>query len=141
MIDGPLTLEPLAAPAGSIHLALAAMAYLALKHAIADYGLQTPYQWRNKSAYGHPGGLIHSGLHAVLTLPVFLILPAASAAFAAAVIAGEFVVHYHLDWVKEQLTRARELTPQDAAYWRLHGVDQLLHTLTYVVIVGLLSTR
>ena len=57
------------------------------------------YQWRNKGFYGHPGGLLHAGIHLVLTLPVFLLLIPPSLAFAAAVVAGEYIVHYHIDWL------------------------------------------
>jgi hypothetical protein len=41
-------------------LALAAVAVLMVKHAVADFYLQTPYQFLNKGKYGHPGGFIHA---------------------------------------------------------------------------------
>ena len=41
-------------------LALAAVAVLMVKHALADFYLQTPYQYLNKGTYGHPGGLLHA---------------------------------------------------------------------------------
>ena len=34
-------------------LTLAAVAVLMLKHAVADFYLQTPYQYLNKGTYGH----------------------------------------------------------------------------------------
>jgi hypothetical protein len=40
-------------------LALAAVAVLMFKHAVADFYLQTAYQYLNKGKYGHPGGFIH----------------------------------------------------------------------------------
>ena len=111
---------------------------LSLKHTIGDYFLQTPYQYLNKGIYGHPGGLVHSALHALLTLPIFLILPRSSALLALAIIAGEFVIHYHLDWSKEQLVKKYKLTQSDTWFWYLFGLDQLGHMVTYVAIIAIL---
>jgi len=121
-----------------INAILLAFIMLAVKHTIADYFLQTPYQYLNKGTYGHPGGIIHAGFHALLTLPVFLILPASSIALAIAIIVGEFVIHYHLDWSKEQLVKRYMLTHADAWFWHLFGLDQLGHMLTYVAIITIL---
>jgi hypothetical protein len=46
------------------------------KHAVADFYLQTAYQYSNKGKYGHPGGIIHAGIHAALTPLVCLALVA-----------------------------------------------------------------
>lgn len=111
---------------------------LSMKHTVGDFFLQTSYQYLNKGIYGHRGGLIHSGLQALLTIPVFLVLPPSSALLAIAIIAGEFVVHYHLDWSKEQLVKRYELTHEDPWFWHLFGLDQLGHLLTYVAIIAIL---
>lgn len=113
-------------------------AILCVKHTIADYFLQTAYQFKNKGIYGHPGGLIHAGLHIALTPAVFIVLPPASVLQAAAILAGEFVVHYHLDWTKEQLVKRYELTQANPWFWHLFGLDQLGHSLTYLVIIAVL---
>ena len=42
---------------------LLGLAYLMAKHALADFFLQTKYQWANKGRYGHPGGLLHAAIH------------------------------------------------------------------------------
>lgn len=109
---------------------------LQLKHFLFDFVLQTPYQLKNKGTYGHPGGILHSGLHAVATALILLVL-ATPAATLVAIVAGEFVVHYHIDWGKEQITR-RFGAGQNAFFWRMIGLDQLLHQLTYVAIVAIL---
>jgi hypothetical protein len=57
-------------------LALAATVVLMSKHAVADFYLQTPYQYLNKGKYGHPGGIIHAGIHVALTPLVCLALVA-----------------------------------------------------------------
>lgn len=119
-------------------IVLAAIAVLMLKHTAADFFLQTPYQYCNKGIYGHPGGLLHAGIHVALTPLVYLVLAPASLLLALGIALGEFAVHYHIDWIKEQVTKGNGLTPQTAGYWHTLGVDQLLHGLTYVAIVAVL---
>jgi Protein of unknown function (DUF3307) len=126
-------------PAVVTTLLLAAVVYLLVKHAIADFFLQTAFQWRNKGAYGHPGGLVHVAIHAVLTLPVFLILRPRTAAAAAGVLLLEAVLHYHIDWLKDRLVKRQQWTAADDSYWRALGLDQMLHGLTYAAMIWLLA--
>ncbi len=114
------------------------VAYLLTKHAVADFFLQTPYQYKNKGTYGHPGGLLHCAIHLVLTAPVFLIVVPSGALLATAILVGEFIVHYHVDWSKEALVKRNAWTAGKAAFWLATGVHQLAHGLTYVVIVWVL---
>src|SRR5690554_2045568 len=71
---------------------LAAVALLMLKHTVADYFLQTPYQYCNKGKYGHPGGFVHSAIHVALTPLVYLIIAPVSLLLAAGIALGEFVL-------------------------------------------------
>jgi hypothetical protein len=119
-------------------LALAAVAVLMVKHAVADFYLQTPYQYLNKGTYGHPGGLLHSAIHVALTPLVYLVLIPGSLLIAGAIALGEFVAHYHIDWLKEQIVRRNGMTMQDPGFWHALGTDQLVHGLTYLVIVAAL---
>jgi hypothetical protein len=119
-------------------LILAAVAILLFKHAIADFYLQSAYQYLNKGKYGHPGGIIHAAIHIALTPLVYLVLLPGSLLIAAGIAAGEFLVHYHLDWLKEQITQRNGLTPQDRGFWCALGTDQFLHGLTYLAIVAVL---
>ncbi|HUV33056.1 MAG TPA: DUF3307 domain-containing protein [Devosiaceae bacterium] len=119
-------------------LILAAVAVLMLKHMAADFFLQTPYQYCNKGTYGHPGGLLHSAIHVTLTPLVYLMIAPVSLLLAAGIALGEFAVHYHIDWAKEQIGRRNNFTPQTPGFWHLLGVDQLLHGLTYLAIVAVL---
>lgn len=121
-------------------LLLLAMAWLLVKHYLADFLLQSAYQYRNKGRYLHPGGLLHSLIHVALTAPVFLLLPPAGLAAAGLILGAEFLVHYHVDWAKEAIGRMRGLTPSDGAFWHFLGLDQMLHGLTYVAIVWVLLT-
>lgn len=118
--------------------ALAAVAVLMVKHALADFYLQTPYQYLNKGTYGHPGGLLHAAIHMALTPFVYLVLLPGSLLLAGSIALGEFLVHYHVDWLKEQILRRNELTTQTPGFWHALGTDQLIHGLTYLVIVAVL---
>ncbi|HET9936076.1 MAG TPA: DUF3307 domain-containing protein [Methyloceanibacter sp.] len=119
-------------------LALAAVAVLMVKHALADFYLQTRYQYLNKGTYGHPGGLLHAAIHMALTPFVYLVLLPGSLLLAGSIALGEFLVHYHVDWLKEQILRRNELTTQTPGFWHALGADQLIHGLTYLVIVAVL---
>lgn len=119
-------------------LVLAALLILQVKHFIADFVLQTPYQFLNKGRYGHPGGLIHAGIHALGSVPALLVM-APSARLAAAIVASEFVAHYHIDWLKERTTKVNQWVFPQAEFWWTFGADQALHQVTYVVIVGALA--
>ena len=116
--------------------ALLLLTMLEVKHLLFDFVFQSLYHVRNKGTYGHPGGLAHSGLH-VLGTSAALALVAPRLSLAVAILAGEFVIHYHVDWGKEQIMRRRDGV-QDAFFWRMMGLDQFLHQLTYVAIVAIL---
>ncbi|HXL99632.1 MAG TPA: DUF3307 domain-containing protein [Rhizomicrobium sp.] len=111
-----------------------AMLAFQIKHFICDFVLQNQFQVRNKGIYGHPGGFIHAGLHAIGSLPALLILGAPPETIAI-LLFGEFVVHYHVDWFKARFDRG--LTDQDHAYWVIFGLDQLVHQLTYLAMTVL----
>ena len=122
------------------HLALivlAAVAVLMFKHTAADFYLQSTYQYRNKGRYGHPGGILHSAIHVTLTPLVYLVV-APSLLLALGIAASEFLLHYHIDWLKEQITHRNGWTPQDRCFWFALGTDQLVHGLTYILIIGVL---
>jgi hypothetical protein len=114
-----------------------ALVLLEVKHFICDFVVQTGYQVRSKAIYGHPGGLLHAGLHGIASLPAILLLTNAPLLIAAIVVA-EFVVHYHVDWLKAAITRLRALSHEELLYWILFGADQFLHQATYIVMLAVL---
>lgn len=121
-----------------IQLVLAALLVLQAKHFVADFVLQSPYQFLNKGKYGHPGGLLHAGIHALgSTLAFFVLAP--SWLLGGAIVIGEFVAHYHIDWMKERTTRVRQWVFPQAEFWWAFGADQAFHQATYAVIAGLLA--
>ncbi len=107
---------------------------LQIKHMFADFFMQTPRMLSGRGAYLHMGRVQHAGVHAILSIPVFLIV-GTSVGLIAAVIVAEWLVHFHLDWAKARFSEARSLNPGQARYWQAFGVDQALHQLTYVVMV------
>ena len=110
---------------------------LQAKHFVCDFVLQTPYQKRNKGKYGHPGGLIHAGLHAVGALPAIVLLTRAPELIAA-IAAAEGVAHYHIDWLKMAIIRRRALSRDEMRYAIVTGADQFLHQMGYVIILAVL---
>ena len=121
-------------------LALILWALLALevKHFLCDFVLQSEYQVRTKGIYGHFGGFIHSGLHVLFTIPALLILGASWKAIAI-ILAVEFVVHYHADWMKSAIDKRYHWGMTDQRYWILFGTDQLIHQLTYVAMLYVMA--
>lgn len=107
------------------------LALFGIKHFICDFLLQFNYMIQEKGIYGAPGGLHHAGFHAIFTFwIIFFIAP--QWVWVAAII--DFLAHYHIDWVKQQLNRG--LTPADRMFWVWLGADQGLHYLTYIAIIG-----
>lgn len=103
---------------------------------LADYFLQTKAMLDGRDQYLHMGRAMHAAVHAVLSIVCFLLV-GAPLGFIVVLVVAEWVIHFHIDWWKGWLTSGRDLTPNDAAYWRASGVDQALHQLTYVAMLGL----
>ena len=111
---------------------------LTLKHFVLDFLYQPPYQWQNKGTYGHWGGLVHSGQHAVATFIILLFF--VPSAIAAVISMCEFFIHYHMDWFKMNYNKRKGWTATTHnEFWVLLGVDQLVHSLTYVGILFTVS--
>lgn len=112
---------------------------LLTKHFIVDFPLQAfPYQYNNKGTYGHPGGLLHSGLHVCGTyLAVVWFVAHPGLAVWIALLDG--VIHYHIDWAKMNINKKFGWGPTThEQFWSLLGLDQYLHMLTYIGLVVIL---
>jgi hypothetical protein len=111
------------------------LTFLALKHFVVDFLLQQKYQYSNKGTYGHPGGLLHAGLHGLGTIAALWLFGDAEWAILMAVF--DSFVHYHVDWLKTNINAKMGWGPSThEEFWWLLGADQLLHSLTYIVIIG-----
>jgi len=109
---------------------------LELKHFVADYLLQPGWILAGKGNIFHPGGYAHAAIHAGMSL-IVLLLVGTPLGLAAALFAGEFVLHYALDYSKIQYSAGVHVDNKPARYWALHGADQLAHQLTYVAMIYL----
>jgi hypothetical protein len=116
---------------------LVVLAILQAKHFICDYPLQSLYQLQNKGKYGHPGGIIHSAIHMVATATIFLAVTP-TLWLAVAILVGEFLFHYHVDWAKDKWIRMHGYTAVNSQFWWALGFDQLLHQMSYILIAGVL---
>ena len=111
-----------------------ALFLLFVKHFICDFPLQAyPWMYRNKGTYLHPGGIAHAGIHGLGTL---LVLAPFIGSLALTLAAFDMLVHYHIDWAKMNISKRYDLQPNNSErFWILLGFDQLLHHLTYFVII------
>jgi hypothetical protein len=114
------------------------LAAFQVKHFLGDFVFQNQYILANRRLWGHPGGLLHAGIHVALTLPILLLadIPWDVTCY---ILIGEFLFHYHLDWAKDRLNHAMGWTPANKQFWWLVGVDQGLHQLSYLVIAGIVA--
>jgi hypothetical protein len=97
--------------------------------------MQGPYQYLNKGTYGHMGGILHAGLHGVFTTLLLLVFVDNALI---SILCGLFdaFIHYHIDWAKVQLnSKYGYKADKDSEFWILLGLDQYLHSLTYIAIV------
>ena len=110
------------------------MLFLFTKHFIIDFLLQAKYQWSNKGTYGHPGGILHAGLHGIGTL-ISIMWYAPNMALQLASI--DMLIHYHIDWLKMNLNDwFMWKADTHKEFWILLGIDQYMHALTYIGIIG-----
>ena len=127
---------------------------LLLKHLLVDFFFQTPYMATNKGKYGHWGGISHALLHSLGALIAVLVAYVLSgmpmqffiqwmvlATLGLALFDG--VVHYHMDWFKTWWNKKKNYKShpdlgctmkQCRNYWKWLGIDQTVHTLTYLIM-------
>jgi hypothetical protein len=112
---------------------LALLVLLQIKHAIGDGPLQTSRMVHEKGHYGQRGGLLHAAVHGAGT---WLALFAFGLALLPAVIlaVAEAAVHYHVDFLKESLSRRNGWTQDKPLFWWALMGDQMMHQFTYLAI-------
>jgi hypothetical protein len=109
------------------------LALFGIKHFIADFLLQFPYMLRDKGTYLATGGIHHAATHASWTLLISVFF-CHNGHDVITVAAFDWLAHYHIDYIKQQLNRG--LTTADRMFWVWLGADQALHYLTYVAIIA-----
>lgn len=117
-----------------MNIQLKVMFWLLIKHFICDFPLQaTPWMYKNKGTYLHPGGIAHAGIHLVGTFMVLAFVTPAPVAMTFAIF--DFLIHYHIDFFKVTICNASDLKPDNSEwFWVLLGLDQLAHCMTYIFI-------
>ena len=103
---------------------------LFIKHFIADFVLQTNKTAKSKHKYLY---LSHSMNHGLLTFGIAVMFVDLYTAFSLSCL--DFAIHHNVDYIKVKLSK--KYTQADRLYWIYFGADQLLHSLTYVLIVYL----
>ena len=107
---------------------------LFLKHFLIDFPLQTQGMIESKGKYGDLEGIHHSVLHGLGTMLVlaFFIPPP----LAMWIGIFDMIVHYHIDYIKMRYGTKNMNTKR---FWTELGLDQFLHSLTYILIYDYLT--
>ena len=107
------------------------IALLQAKHFICDGPLQTKAMVDAKSIYGARLGLVHSGLHSMGTFLV-LLMAHYSLQLCCVLAVVDFLIHYHVDYTKENIVKYFRWGTADAKFWWALSADQTLHQFTYL---------
>jgi hypothetical protein len=113
---------------------------LAFKHFICDGPLQTLRMVVGKATYGNRWGLIHAAIHCAGSL-LALLISGVSPSLSLGLAIADMIVHYHIDFVKENIIRKMKLTTRDSAFWWALMGDQTLHQLTYLAMAAVIVFR
>lgn len=110
---------------------------LQIKHWYIDFVNQSNIEVASKGIYGDFHGLIHSAKHGAGTMFCVLFVVGPAYLFFS-VICGliDFIIHYHVDWLKMNYGN-RDITT--TAFWNHLGLDQMAHQLTYLFIAYMMS--
>jgi hypothetical protein len=111
---------------------LTILSLLLLKHWYVDFVQQTSEHIQHKGTYGHPKGIEHSLWHGLYTALIFFLV----LSFEEAVLLGlaDFVLHYHIDYVKIQYG---EKDLKEKRFWSHFGLDQFAHQITYILLTAI----
>lgn len=118
-------------------LLLSLFVAFAVKHWVCDFVLQSQLMIEEKGTYGKLYGVQHSVIHGIGTLVIgFAFFRHIEAVVFVSVF--DALMHYHIDYFKENFIKYKNITKENSSWWVILGADQMLHTLTYVLIIGLL---
>ena len=106
---------------------------LLVKHYLADFVMQPRWMLSAKGRLDAPGGYAHAALHAIGS-GIVLAACGVGALTVLVIMAAETVVHFVIDYAKDFFSKRSDVDRNPARYWQLHGLDQLAHQMTYVLI-------
>ena len=108
---------------------------LQFKHCYADFVLQTYIQTVKKGEWLNPIGVSHSLEHvycSLVVLFIFSLFSPLNMALVLVVALVEGVIHYLTDYSKVKYGSKDQTKP---IFWRQFGADQLVHQLTYTLMI------
>lgn len=120
----------------TIKQALLLLLALQVKHVICDGPLQTLQMVRDKSVYLKPLGVVHALIHCASSF-IILMFAGMPLVLALQLVLLEFVLHYHIDFIKEKFVKHFDWYHSDGPFWWALIVDQTLHHMTYVLLAVL----
>ena len=115
------------------------LVYLFIKHFYVDFINQSDKEVKHKGIYLDKVGMKHSIKHGAFTAVLYVVnFVHPSISIFHFLIAGvlDFIIHYHIDYCKMKYG-CRDIT--NKLFWIHLGLDQLLHSLTYVGIAYYIS--
>ena len=121
-----------------IEAAIGLLILLQIKHWYVDFVNQSMVEVQSKGIYGDLPGIWHSGKQAIGTLLAVLLITGTGFVAEAFLIALlDFAIHYHTDWAKININKKKNYTVETPQFWMWLGLDQLVHQLTYLLILYL----
>lgn len=121
---------------GAVQTVLLLLLALQIKHVICDGPLQTLRMVKDKSVYGKPLGLLHGVVHSAGSFMV-LMLWGIPMPLVAGLALLDGVIHYHIDFSKENIVKHMGWGYADGPYWWAIITDQTLHHMTALLLVWL----
>ena len=112
------------------------LALLFVKHWYIDFVNQSMEEVTGKGIYGNAYGIMHSIKHGLGTFAVFWLF-IGEIQFSLLIGFIDFVLHYHIDWLKININKRYNYTTENPKFWAWLGADQLAHSLTYLGLVWL----
>lgn len=110
---------------------------LQIKHWYIDFVNQDMEEVNHKGEYLHWLGVKHSLKQGIGTMwCVWVVVGGMFGDMVFAIMLGfiDFLIHYHVDWIKMNYSNRDINTP---AFWNHLGLDQMAHQLTYIAIAAL----
>ena len=121
-----------------LEAAIGLLVLLQVKHWYIDFVNQSMEEVHSKGIYGDIPGIWHSAKQGLGTLVAVLLLTGTGFFVEAVSVAMlDFVIHYHTDWAKININKSKNYTVETPQFWMWLGFDQLVHQLTYLLILYL----
>ena len=111
------------------------LALLQIKHWYVDFLNQSDNEIKSKGIYGDWSGIMHSAKHGLGTmLATIVAFDMTYAPWAVALGVIDFIIHYHIDWIKSNFGN-KDIS--NKAFWSHLGLDQMAHQLTYIALAAM----